>query len=369
MSGATPFGQLPHILLYGRVNSGKSTLFNSLLGEEYAVVSPVAGTTTDVVYKRMELPQVGAVVLMDTPGVSDCSELGAQRMATTKVALRRADVVVALLDVGEELDEELVKAYGHASFVPVRRGGDRAQLRDEVIAKVTKALQERGHGEDRTITGSLVQEGDLVLLVMPQDSAAPKGRLIQPQVLTIRELLDKRCTVVATQPAELVVSLSRLSGLPDLVITDSQVFGEVAKQIPEGVSLTSFSVLMSAYKGSIGELVEGAKVLGRLGEDATILIAEACSHIPTTEDIGRVKLPRLLRKKLGEGIVIEHVNGNEFPSDLSRYDVVIHCGACMFGRPYLLSRQSIAHGEGVPMTNYGIAIAQLLGILDRVALP
>lgn len=366
---ATPHGHLPHVLLYGAVNSGKSTLFNLLLHEEYSIVSPIAGTTTDVVYKRMELPQVGAVVLMDTPGVCDESELGAKRMAATQVALRRADVVVVLLEEGEELEAKLINEYPQAEFIPIIRGGNKYALRDEVLSKVIKALQSKGVGVERSITGSLAGSGDLVLLVTPQDEAAPKGRLIQPQVLTIRELLDKHCIVMTTQLEELASTLNKLSEMPDLVITDSQVFGEVAMQLPIEIPLTSFSVLMSAYKGSIKELVEGARVLNTLSEDACVLIAEACSHIPTNEDIGRVKLPHLLRKRLGDNIKIEHVNGNEFPNDLSRYDLVIHCGACMFNRPYLLSRQSIAIKERVPMTNYGIAIAQLLGILDRVALP
>lgn len=370
-SVSTPLSELPHILLYGVVNSGKSKLFNLLVGQEYAVTSPIAGTTTDVLYKRIELPEVGPVVLGDTPGIGDGSPLGEKRMAATRVALRRADIVLVLQSEGELLEPDLPKSYPNATFLPLKLSfeEEREAVRRRVIALITQVLKERPKHRYESLTGSLAKRGDLVLLVMPQDSAAPKGRLILPQVQMIRELLDKHCMVMAIQPEELQTTFMKLKGLPDLVVTDSSLFQSVEAQLPSDVPLTSFSVLMSAYKGDIGQLVEGAKVLSELPPDAHILIAEACSHVPTNEDIGRVKLPKLLRQKLGDTLVISHVNGNDFPTDLSGYQLVIHCGACMMNRNHLLTRQAEAGRQQVPMTNYGIAIAQLLGILDRVVLP
>ena len=372
-SVATPQSELPHILIYGSVNSGKSTLFNLLVGQEYAVTSPIAGTTTDVLYKRIELPEVGPVVLGDTPGVGDTSPLGAQRMAATRVALRRADIVLVLQDEREEsLDPQLEKDYPNAIFLLFKLdfSEEREALRERALELIAKTLKGRKtYQRQETLSGNLAKPGDLVLLLMPQDKAAPKGRLILPQVQMIRELLDKHCMVVAIQPEELGATLSKLRAMPDLVITDSSVFQGVEKQLPREVPLTSFSVLMSAYKGDLHRLVAGAKVLSQLPPNAHILIAEACSHVPTNEDIGRVKLPKLLRKKLGDELVITHVNGDDFPTDLSGYQLVIHCGACMMNRNHLLTRQEEATRQQVPMTNYGIAIAQLLGILDRVVLP
>lgn len=361
-------GERPHIVLYGEVNSGKSTLFNLLIGQDVSVVSAIAGTTTDAVSKSIELPGVGPVVLIDTPGVCDDTPLGAQRMLATERALRQADIVLCTLPEGGEVDTKLKEKYASAVFIPLIASHDSpARLKEKVLSMIAQALAPHTH--EQTITGALAKVGDLVLLVMPQDKSAPKGRLILPQVQTIRELLDKGCQVLCTQPSEYTTALSKLTTLPDLVITDSQVFVEVEALTPQGVPLTSFSVLMSAYKGSLPELLEGARALGSLSSNARILIAEACSHAPTTEDIGRVKLPNLLWKKLGDGLDIVNVNGNDFPENLSGYDLIIHCGACMFNRQHLVNRQALAKGQSIPMTNYGIAIAQLVGILDRIALP
>ena len=216
------------------------------------------------------------------------------------------------------------------------------------------------------ITYTLVKRGDIVVLVMPQDSSAPKGRLIQPQVLTLRNLLDKHCIPLCCAPEELPQLLGSLTAPPQLIITDSQLFAEVEKVTPPGTKLTSFSVLMARHKGDIDAFLKGAEVLRSLEPDARILIAEACSHVPQNEDIGRVKLPRMLRAKLGEGISIDIVSGNDFPDDLAGYDLVIHCGACMFNRRAVMSRVRQAKAQGVPVTNYGIAIATLSGIIDRI---
>lgn len=363
----------PHIVLYGEVNIGKSSLFNLLLGQEASVVSDIPGTTTDVVTKSMELPGVGAVVLVDTPGMGDGTLLGLKRMEATKKALQRADAILYLCSQEKQIDEKLEKQYPGVKIIPVYPTKELYFLtpderRQKVIALISEALVSNNE-EERTITGSLAKRGDLVLLVIPQDKAAPKGRLILPQVQTIRELLDKSSQVLCLQPSELESGLEKLSGLPDLVITDSQVFREVEQVLPSGVPLTSFSILMSAHKGSFPQLLAGAEVLSRLSPDARVLIAEACSHAPTTEDIGRVKLPKMLRKKYGEQLLIDHINGNDFPADLSKYDLIIHCGACMFNRQHLLNRQRFASEQGVPMTNYGLAIAAIQGLLPRVALP
>lgn len=368
-------GDRLHVVIYGSVNSGKSTLFNQLLGYHHTLTSDQEGTTTDVVSKAVELPGIGPIVLVDTPGMDDTSALGDQRMMATLRVMSKADIILYLLGEGELTDPTLAKRYPRASIIPIHSfrfndtGGKTYICRVENVIEQLSTVVSKRANEERTLTGNLVNPGSLVVLVMPQDEAAPKGRLILPQVQTIRELLDKRCQVICVQPGELSIVLARLNVLPDLIITDSQMFLEVEQQTPDGVPLTSFSVLMSAYKGSLPEFVEGAKALQHLKHDARILIAEACSHIPTNEDIGRVKLPRLLRKKLGNGIEIINVNGDDFPSDLSNYDIVIHCGACMFNRQYVLNRQDNAAKEQVPMTNYGMAIAQLLGILDRIVLP
>ncbi len=373
MKQSISHGNRLHIVLYGAVNSGKSTLFNLLLGQEASIVSDIAGTTTDAVSKAVELPGVGAVVLVDTPGVGDDTQLGHKRMEVTERALRHADVILCLLSEGEKVEQRLEKQYPRAKVIPVYSGVDErhhssTKRRDEIIKMIVEALSEH-RVEERSITGSLAKRGDLVILVMPQDKAAPKGRLILPQVQTLRELLDKGCQVLCLQPSEFTATLAKLLGLPDLVITDSQVFNEVEQMMPDGVPLTSFSVLMSAYKGSLPELLAGAEVLNSLKPNARVLIAEACSHTPTTEDIGRVKLPLMLQKRYGAQLVIDHVNGNDFPTDLTKYDLIIHCGACMFNRQHLLNRQEMAGAQGVPMTNYGIAIAAIQGILGKIALP
>lgn len=363
MRGSKLQNERLYIVLYGAVNSGKSTLFNQLIREERSVVSSLAGTTTDAVYKAIELPAIGPAVLVDTPGVGDDSVLGTKRMQATRNALKKADIVLCLLPKNQPVPKALTEEFPQAIFAPIYD-----PTPDMVLRTLQRTIADKPENE-RSITGNLVQNGDLVMLVMPQDKSAPKGRLILPQVQVIRELLDKQCEIVCVQPAQLKSAFSSLKKSPNLVITDSQVFLEVERICPSDVPLTSFSVLMSAYKGSLNELLEGARVIPRLKPDARILIAEACSHIPTNEDIGRVKLPSLLRRKLGNGLLIDHVNGQDFPDDLTPYDLIIHCGACMFNRTHLLNRQNQATQQAVPMTNYGIAIAQLLGILDRVALP
>lgn len=386
-----PQSERIHIAFFGRCNSGKSTLINALTGQQIAVVSDVSGTTTDPVNKAIELPGIGACVLIDTPGFDDTTILGEQRVEQTIKVVDRTDVAVLLLT--NRNDSEELRWYKElkAREIPVillLAQVDKLSNRDEMITIITNdmgqapiavsavtnegltelhaALLKASQREERTILHGLVERGDTVLLVMPQDASAPKGRLIQPQVQTIRELLDRHCTVVSSTTEGMPAALAALAHPPALIITDSQVFEAVYKLKPEASRLTSFSVLFARYKGDINTFVEGAKMLHLLTPHSRVLIAEACTHIPQNEDIGRVKLPAMLRRKIGDTLHIDVVSGNEFPQDLTSYDLVIHCGACMFNSRHVLNRIARARIQAVPITNYGIAIAALTGILDRI---
>lgn len=393
----TTRGNRLHIGLFGRRNAGKSSLINALTGQSVATVSAVPGTTTDPVYKAMELHGVGPVVFIDTAGFDDEGELGQLRVEKTEQAARETDIALLLfsgLDMAEELKwlaifrrqktpvilvvsctdereaagEALTKAVEEATGVcPLQVSAVKKQGLEELRQELIRVLPE--DYEQPSITGDLCQAGDLVLLVMPQDIQAPKGRLILPQVQTLRELLDKGCQALCCTTDRLQETLARLKEPPQLIITDSQAFKEVYPLKPQGMLLTSFSVLFAAFKGDMDYFLDGAEKLLQLKESAHVLIAEACTHKPLQEDIGRVKLPRLLRKKIGDGLQIDIVSGKDFPEDLSSFDIIIHCGACMFNRKLVLSRVKACREQGVPMTNYGLAIAALLGILSRVALP
>lgn len=386
-----PHSERLHIALFGRCNSGKSSLLNLLTGQQAAVVSPRAGTTTDPVRKAMEWPGVGAVTLIDTPGLDDNSCLGEERMAQSRKILDAADRALVLL-TSEDLavEQNLLEELRLREIPTVVLLNKRDLLSDtpEMIQRLEERLGRKvipvsaqtGEGletlhravaalapaEERLLTEGLCEAGDVVLLIMPQDASAPKGRLIQPQVQTLRELLDRHCIALCCPPEEMAATLAALKEPPRLVITDSQVFGLVEALTPAASKLTSFSVLMARYKGDIREFVAGAEALKRLTPQSRILIAEACTHAPQNEDIGRVKLPRLLRKRFGEELRIDIVGGRDFPEDLCPYDLVIHCGACMFNRRLVLSRVARARAQEVPITNYGVVLAALQGILDRV---
>ena len=392
----TPQSFRTHIGFFGRCNVGKSSLINALAGQNVAIVSEIAGTTTDSVVKSMEIGALGACVLIDTAGIDDASALGEKRREQTLRAAERCDMAVVVCGATDDYEVEralvarfaerkvpvvVVLGKGDMLISPEERAesverelGTRpllvSALSGEGVAMVVERLvQLRPSDEERSITGGLVTAGDTVVLVMPQDSSAPKGRLILPQVQTLRELLDKRAVAVCCQPEELEQTLAGLANAPRLIITDSQVFGYVAERVPEGSLLTSFSVLLACHKGDREAFVAGARAIDGLTEQSRVLIAEACTHAPASEDIGRVKLPAMLRRKVGAGLQIDVVGGADFPDDLSGYDLVIHCGACMFTRSHVLSRLSRAEMQGVPMTNYGMAIAHLQGILGKVALP
>ena len=391
MSGLqeTPAAQRLHIALYGRRNAGKSSLINALTGQQVALVSPVAGTTADPVKKAMELHPIGPVLFIDTAGYDDEGELGQLRVEATRDTLTRADVALLVI-AGEPSQEDLQWAQQlkeqNTPFLVVQTKGDLAapaQLPPDLAERAVAVSAATGEGiealraaltalvpEDfgrQDLTRGLCSSGDVVLLVMPQDIQAPKGRLILPQVRTIRHLLDLKCTVVSTTNHGLDGALAALSAPPKLIITDSQCFPLVAAKKPEESLLTSFSILMAAEKGDIDAFAQGAKAIGTLTEHSRVLIAEGCTHAPLEEDIGRVKIPRLLRKRVGQGLQVDVVAGSDFPHDLTGYDLVIHCGGCMFNRAYVLSRLAQAQRQGVPMTNYGVAIAYLTGILNQVS--
>lgn len=385
-----------HIAVFGRRNAGKSSLVNSLAGQNVSIVSNVAGTTTDTVWKNIELPGIGAAIIADTAGFDDEGSLGAMRVDAARKALAQADLAILLL--GDPDDDISYEKEWHTNISQLQlplimlsgkcdlQGGDvrlakwkrifgdsvipfsaaDGSGRDELLATMAQCYGKDDNLDD--ITYTLVKPGDLVVLVMPQDKSAPKGRLIQPQVQTLRNLLDKHCLPMCCALEELPRLLASLVAPPQLIITDSQVFAQVERLTPAETRLTSFSVLMARHKGDIDAFLAGASVLRSMPANGKVLIAEACSHMPQNEDIGRVKLPRLLRSRLGGELEIDIVSGNDFPSDLRKYNLVIHCGACMFNRRTVMSRVRQAKAQSVPITNYGIAIAALNGILDKVTI-
>lgn len=388
---SAPSSERVHIAIFGRCNAGKSTLVNRLTGQDVAIVSPVAGTTTDPVQKAIEINGLGAAILIDTPGLDDNTQLGAERVARSAKVLDKTDIAIVLFtEAGGENELRIMEecrvreiptvvALAHIDTLEnheaVKADLERitkksvvaiSALTGEGIEDLTKAIVAIRPAEERLITEGFCEAGDIVLLVMPQDKSAPKGRLIQPQVQTIRELLDRGCVPICCTPQSMAQALAGLAEAPKLIITDSQAFNDVYALKPEASVLTSFSILFARYKGDIALFTEGVKALQRLTPESRILIAEACTHQPQNEDIGRVKLPAILRKRFGEGLKIDIVGGADYPEDLTAYDLVIHCGACMFNRKHVLSRIERAREQGVAITNYGVILAALGGILDRV---
>ncbi len=391
----TPRAERLHIGLFGKRNSGKSALLNALTNQEVAVVSSVAGTTTDPVYKSMELHGIGPCVFIDTAGFDDEGKLGNLRIEQTLRAVERTDIALMICtdsnieqeiqwsnrlkdkkipiiwvlnksDILENAEAEMIAIEQKTGQVPLLVSGRLKQG----IESIRRNIQDKMPDENQqtSILGKLVKSGDVVMLVMPQDIQAPKGRLILPQVQTIRELLDRKCIVMSCTTDKLTETLQALVNPPQLIITDSQVFKNVYEKKPEATRLTSFSVLFARYKGDIDYFIQGANAIAQLTDSSKVLIAEACTHAPLTEDIGRVKIPRLLRNKIGSGLQIDIVSGTDFPQNLSGYDLIIHCGACMFNRKYVLNRVNSAREQHVPMTNYGVTIAYLTGILDKIAI-
>ncbi len=385
-----------HIALFGRRNAGKSSLINALTGQQIAIVSDVAGTTTDPVSKSMEILPLGPCVLIDTAGFDDSGAVGDLRTERTREVIKQTDIAILVTD-GTTLDDEVAWAtLLKQANVPYVAALNKVDLMPEVPSTLLTDMAKRlgcdvipvsamnGTGLDvlrstlaglmpesgkQSLTGNLAQAGDTVLLVMPQDPQAPKGRLILPQVQTLRDLMDKGCIAICCTTEDIDRALSSLHEPPHLIITDSQVFDIVEKKKPEGTLLTSFSVLMAAHKGDTRFFVRSAMTIDRLTEQSRVLIAEACTHAPLAEDIGREKIPRMLRQRVGQGLTVDIVAGKDFPPDVTSYDLVIHCGGCMFNRKFMLSRVEQCRRQGTPMTNYGITIAHIKGILGKVSLP
>ncbi len=379
---ATPSGERIHIGFFGRRNAGKSSLVNAFTGQPLAVVSDVKGTTTDPVSKAMELLPLGPVLIIDTPGFDDEGALGQERVRRTRQVLNRVDIAVLVVDgtVGKTpADEELLAIFRQKNipFVIAYNKSDLAgeqpsdgiavsalqkqhiDLLKETVARLVKS------DSGRRVCGDLVGAGDFAVLVVPIDKAAPKGRLILPQQQTIRDLLDAGAVPLVCRDTELALTLQKLSAPPKLVITDSQAFGTVKDIVPASVPLTSFSILMARYKGFLRSAVVGAAAIETLENGSRVLIAEGCTHHRQCDDIGTVKLPRMLRRYTQKDIVIETVSGRDFPEDLSPYALIIHCGGCMLNEREVQYRRNFAADCGVPFTNYGTALAYMQGILKR----
>lgn len=375
-----------HIGFFGMRNAGKSSLVNAITGQNISVVSDVLGTTTDPVKKAMELLPLGPVMIIDTPGIDDVGELGKKRVETAKITLRRTDIAVLVVDcargVGNE-DKELIAefkkreipfiiAYNKCDlagkrealleneiYVSAVSGKGIAEIK-ELLGKFSKALD-----NPRILVRDLLATGDLVVLVTPIDESAPKGRIILPQQMTLRDILDAHATAIICQDTELEATLSSLSKKPRMVITDSQVFGKVARIVPSDIPLTSFSILMARYKGDLFSLIEGVKSLSELKDGDPVLISEGCTHHRQCNDIGTVKMPGWIEKFSGVKPEYHFSSGNDFPSELSKYRVIIHCGGCMINEAEMKHRMKCAHEAGIPIVNYGIAIAAMNGILKR----
>lgn len=378
-----------HIGIFGPTNAGKSSLINALTLQDVALVSDTPGTTTDPVFKAMELQGVGPVVFIDTAGFNDQSELGDKRMERTRRILDRVDLAVLVMT--DSLDEIMpwkmaleerdiptivvINKIDLQDRSPLLRAinfqlGEDAIAISAVTGQGIETLRERiaqlGEKKDRLITQGLVEPGDTVILVTPQDPAAPKGRLILPQVQTIRELLDRGCITLVVNPEQLAEAIAGLKQPPEVIITDSQVFDKVYPLVPKESKLSSFSILFAGYKGDLAYFIQSAGAIDDLTPTSRVLIAEACTHAPIEEDIGTVKIPAMLKKKIGPELTFEFVRGHDFPADLTAYDLIIHCGSCMVTRRAVLNRVRQAKQQGVPLTNYGVTIAKLQGILDRV---
>lgn len=399
---STPSANRLHIGIFGRTNSGKSSFINALTNQDISIVSDIAGTTTDPVHKAMEIYPIGPCEIIDTAGICDESGLSDLRDEKTMLMAKKCDIAIMLVSDDAKFGKETIEYQWYLKFkklnTPVifvinkvditteelaaKRESNIKRIYDltgqnavSVSAKYKTGIDEikealmrnipEGYGQT-DLLGDYVGKEDLVLLVMPQDIQAPKGRLILPQVQTIRELLDKKCIVVSVTTEQLLVGLKTLCKPPKLIITDSQVFDYVYEHKPEESKLTSFSILFAALKGDLEYYVNSVEAIANLTKDSKILIAECCTHAPLSEDIGREKIPAMLRKRFGTDIKIDIVSGTDFPKDLAGYDLIIQCGGCMFNRKYVTSRIDAAKADGVPMTNYGVFIAKMKGILDKI---
>lgn len=384
----TPIASRVHVSIFGNTNAGKSSLFNKLLGQDMAIVSEKRGTTTDPVTKAMELIPYGPVALTDTAGLGDKSEIGEQRIKKTEKILNRTDFAIYAADCTDfsASDYEKTKAdfakmkissmlvftkcdlcdtadlkakYPDAVFVSVNDDKSIDTLRERLMTELSKISV-----DDETMVGDLLEKGSTVVMVVPIDSEAPKGRLILPQVQFLRDCLDHGIKCVVTRDTELKETIDELNKI-DLVVTDSQVFKLVSEIVPENIKLTSFSMMMARMKGDLRELIKGADAIKNLRDGSKILMAEACTHSSSHEDIGRVKIPNLLRQKTGKDLIFDYSFHHDFPENLAEYDLVIHCGGCMINSRAMNNRIEFCKRAGVPITNYGVTLAYLSGILDR----
>lgn len=381
----TPSGERLHIGFFGKRNAGKSSIVNAVTGQELSVVSDVKGTTTDPVTKAMELLPVGPVVIIDTPGYDDEGTLGELRVKKTREILSRTDIAVLVVDSSEGLsdtDRQLAELFRERNipWLTVYNKSDlieTAALKENEIS--VSALNRENIWElkekiaslagtdkpENRIIGDLLAPGELVVLVTPIDAAAPKGRMILPQVQTLRDILDADAMAVFTKEFQLEETLKKLGTKPGMVVTDSQAFGYVSKIVPEDIPLTSFSILMARYKGFLETSVTGAAAIDSLNDGDTVLISEGCTHHRQCGDIGSIKLPALLKRTTGKSFDIRLTSGREFPEDLSGISLVIHCGGCMLTEREMIYRMKSAQAQGIPFTNYGIALAKMNGILKR----
>ncbi len=384
----TPKALRTHIGVFGDTNAGKSTFINAVTGQNIALTSPVAGTTTDPVFKPMELLPVGPVVFIDTAGLDDKSELGCIRVEKSLEQLNICDAAIIIVNpqnYNEKRTGEYIKLISDKKIpfmiVVNQLNGEKSDIKFEKIKTVYADLHNKEEAEkikqsiisifdkpesEPVLTADLVKAGETVLLVMPQDIQAPKGRLILPQVQTIRDLLDNKCIVISVTPENLQSALSNLKNPPGLVITDSQIFKQVDEIIPKSMRLTSFSVLMAKIKGNVDEFINAAKVIDTLRDGDKVLILESCAHHALDDDIARIKIPKLLKKYTEKNIQIDNFSGQDINIDLSEYKLAIHCGGCMINRKAMLSKQRIFAENGIPLTNFGICIAYINGILERV---
>ena len=380
-----------HIGIFGLRNAGKSSLINSITGQNLAIVSDTPGTTTDPVKKSMELLPIGSVVLIDTPGLDDEGELGILRINKAKQVLNYIDLAIIVKDIERPMlknEREVVKLVENKKvpYIVVYNKIDRLNPMNELILEDNEYAVSTKTGEgienlkeaigkilkkedEKRIVQDLVNEGDTVMLVIPIDAGAPKGRIILPQQQVLRELIDKNVTTVVANPENLSTTLDKLKSKPNLVITDSQVFGKVDKLIPEEVLLTSFSILFARYKGNLESLLSGVKGLDKLKDGSTVLISEGCTHHRQCEDIGTVKMPKWIKEYTEKDINFEFTSGGEFPEDISKYDLIVHCGGCMINAREMHYRLEQSKDQNVPITNYGMIIAKMHGILDRSIKP
>ncbi|NLK63239.1 MAG: [FeFe] hydrogenase H-cluster maturation GTPase HydF [Fusobacteria bacterium] len=393
----TPISNRLHIAIFGRRNAGKSSLINAITNQELAIVSDKPGTTTDPIYKSMEISKLGPVVIIDTAGIDDIGDLGLLRVGKSKEIIRKTDISLIVFDiengiskyeediilefkannipyilVGNKIDknskidtiqETLKNSKENYIFISAKNNVNIDELKELIIEKSPKEEKET------SILGDLIDEGDTVILVTPIDNSAPKGRLILPQVQTIRDIIDNNGIVNICKEENLEKTLNNLKVKPKLVITDSQIFETVSKLVPEDIFLTSFSILFARYKGDLEELTKGAKILKSLKSGDRVLMSEACTHHSQEDDIGRVKIPNWIREKINRDIEFTHCSGRDYPKDIDKYKLVVHCGGCMLNKKEMVTRIKESVEKNTPIVNYGIAIATLHNILDRALKP